>query len=705
MLFRRIFGVITAAAAAAAMLAAMAPTAFARSLPTFTDEEKSFIEKKNTVRIGFVQDRVPVSFSDKNGDLAGISRYIFDRVAVLTGLTFEYVPLPAGDVTYDYLIDGGYDLVSSVEFNRENQNARGILISEPYLSSRKVVVAREGLNFSFDANLSVAISTGSQTIRKVLGAQYPNFEIDDYPSITDCFDAIYSGEADLLMQNQYVAEYWISKPIYEKLSVIPVLGLDDQLCFSAVVAFGGGEGPAEETGEILINILNKAIECMSEDEIGSYIIRAVSENKYVYNFGDVLYRYRYAFTVLGVSVVVILILTAILARLHVNIAESKLDAKVKERFISTMSHELRTPLNGIVGLNALMTRTLDDPEKQRKYLRQSDSTAKYLLSLVNDMLDMSGLQSDKTELELKPVDLRLVADTAASIAESACMSKGLHFTSGINLEYPCVMGDAVRIQQIMLHLLDNARKFTRKGGKVGFEISQTADGDRVTTTATVTDTGRGMSEDFQKHIFDTFAQENDGVSKGNQGTGLGLTISSRLARLMGGELSFVSKKDEGSTFTFKFTADRAELPKETGEEDEEPEAQMRVLVAEDNELNAEIVTEILGGSGFVTDLAVNGAEALEMFRRSPVGYYGAVLMDLLMPEMNGFEASRAIRSLDRPDAASVRIIACSANSSREDRENASLSGMNDFLTKPLDFETLTRLLKDENDASAEDIKK
>lgn len=698
-MIQRLVGGLAGLIAVATIICAATPILHAQGTPSFTDDELKYIASLDEpVSIGFVQDRIPISFADENGDLAGVSRYIFDRVSQLTGLDFIYLPLPSGEVTYDTLIDGGYDLVSSVEYNSENQHARGILMSDPYLSSRKVVVARKGLDFSFDAPLTIAISTGSQTIRNVLKESYPSFEPVDYPSTVACFDAVNSGEADLLMQNQYIIEHWISKPIYEKLSVIPVLGLDDKLCFSAVVAFGGGEGPSEESGRMLIGILNKAIACMSEDEISSYTIRAITENKYVYNFSDVLYRYRAAFAVFIISAAVIFILTALIARLHIKITESRLDASVRARFLSTMSHELKTPLNGIIGLNYLMSSKLDDKEKLKGYLRQSDSTAKYLLTLVNDMLDMSGLQSDKLELESKPVDLRLIIDTAVSIAKSAAKAKGLRFSSDVKIDWPCVVSDGVRIQQILLHLLDNARKFTSKGGTITLTVSQKLSDSKVTTTAVVSDTGRGMSEEFQKHIFDTFAQERESVSKGNQGAGLGLSISSRLAKMMNGGLSFVSKKDVGSSFTFYFTSALGELDEnERFSAESQNEQNPRILVAEDNELNGEIILEMLRENGYEADLAENGAIALDMFCRSEPCYYGVILMDLLMPEMDGFEASRAIRALSRADAGSVRIFACTANSSGEDREKALASGMNDFITKPVDVGLLLKKIRAKND--------
>ncbi len=661
----------------------------------FTPAEEKYISEHKVLRIGYVQDRIPVSFSDENGELAGISRYIFDHVSELCGLKFEYVPLPAGDVTYDYLLGERLDLVSSVEYNKENQTARGILISNPYLSSRKVVVARSGLDFKYDANLSIAISTGSQTLRKVLGAMYPNFTLVDYPTISDCFDAVNTGAADLMIQNQYVVEYWITKPIYEKLNVIPVLGLDDELCFSAVVALDERGGTPPEDGRILIDILNKAIASMTEDEVGSCTIRGIMENQYRYTLSDTLYRYRYAVSAGAAALLVIILLAALLIRVHIRYTENKADAKIKADFLSSMSHEIRTPLNGLIGLNTLMSQNLDDREKLTGYLSQSTMTANYLLSLVNDMLDMSSLQTENLDLEMRPIDLELVFNTVNSIAESAMSRKNIKYTADCDIKYGCVLGDEVRLQQIMMNLLDNARKFTPKFGDVKLSAKQEmTDGSKVLTTVTVTDNGKGMSEEFQKHIFDTFARELDTVSKGNQGTGLGLPISRRLALLMGGDLTFVSRKGEGSSFTFTFTAPAAVMPERESAQGGEERSHPRILIAEDNELNAEIILELLREYGFEADLAENGRIALNKFLNSETGTYGVILMDLLMPDMDGFETAAAIRASGRDDAKTVRIFACSANSFDEDRDKALLNGMDAFFPKPIDVGELIKKINE-----------
>lgn len=677
-----------------AQSAAERPDAAETPALQFTQEEQDYIASHPTLRIGFVQDRIPVSFTGKNGELAGISRYTFDRIAQLSGLNFEYIPLPSGAVTYEYLIENHLDLVTGVEYNKENMGARGILISEPYLSSKKVIVARKDRNFNISDNQLVAISSGSQTIEKALHSTFPNFAIENYDTIADCFTAVSSGKADLLIQNQYVVEYWISKPAYEDLKVMPILGLDDQLCFSAVVAFDERDAPSNEEGQVLIGILNKAIESISEDEMDNYTIQAVMENPYTFTLSDFLYRYRYTVIVLSGAVLIIIVLVVMLMRLRIRSLAEKADVKARGQFLSTMSHEIRTPLNGLIGLNQLMLQRLDDRQRLEDCLRKSTFTAKYLLSLVNDILDMSYIQQKNMAIAHKPVDLELLISTINSIFRGNMEEKNIDFRTSADLPWPCVSGDEVRIQQVLMNLLDNAYKFTQPGGHVTLSVSQQMDEDgKVTTRAEVADTGKGISEEFRAHIFDSFAQDLDTVSKGNQGAGLGLSISYSLAKLMDGDLTFTSQKGRGSQFVFTFRCAPDALPDKKPSAPPKANTDEKVLVAEDNELNAEIITELLRNEGFNVVLAKNGLEALHIFEASPVGDFRTVIMDLLMPEMNGFQATEAIRSLKREDAKTVKIIACSANAVEPEREKALACGMDDFIAKPVDIVKLLEKMK------------
>ncbi len=665
-----------------------APRAAASGALDLTEEERTYLETAAVLRVGYVQDRVPVSFTDENGELAGVSRYIFDRIQRLSGLHFQYIPLSSGLGTEESRLNGKVDLVAGAEYSEEDLKAGGMLRTEPYFVSCKVAVARQDFSYVPGAALSVAVPGDSRSAKKALAEKLPNGSVLDYDTVEDCISAVDRGEADLMFFNQYVVEYWLHRPAYEDLKVIPLPGLDEELCFSVLVP------PDREKGELLVSILNKAISRLEEAELDSFTIQATMENRYVFTAVDFLYRYRIylpLFTLTGALVATLLVL---LLRQRLQSVEAQADARAKSRFLSTMSHEVRTPLNGLIGLNYLMSRKLDDREQLALYLEQSTTTARYLLALVSDILELSQLQNGEIVLERKPVDLDALLRTVEAIVQSGMAEKKIRFQTELCLPCPVVAGDGVRIQQILLNLLDNARKFTQEGGRVTVSARQTlAEDGQVRTRVDVSDTGKGMSEAFQKKIFDAFVQERDTVSKGDRGVGLGLSICHRLARLMQGELSFTSQLGQGSVFSFSFTAPPASLP---GEDKAPalpaPGGGRRILVAEDNELNGQILLELLEENGFRAELEPDGRAALEAFARSGPGEFSVILMDLLMPRMDGFAAAAAIRALDREDAKTVRILACSANCTPADRDRALAGGMDDFLCKPIDMELLLQKL-------------
>lgn len=406
-------------------------------------------------------------------------------------------------------------------------------------------------------------------------------------------------------------------------------------------------------------------------------------------------------TAIMLAVVVITLCTMMLVIIRVSAATATARAEARARgdFLSSMSHEIRTPLNGIIGLNHLMQQNLDAPDRLRDYLGKSDSTAKYLLSLVNDILDMSKLQAGKVDLLFRPFSIRHLLTMVESIIRSRTEEMGISFQVEADLKEPNIIGDEVRIEQILINILGNAVKFTPKGGRISLRVFQVEAGaGRVTTTFEVEDTGCGMSDEFQKKIFDPFSQEKGGSTKGTQGTGLGMSISALLAKQMGGSLSVRSKLDEGSCFTFRFTADEAEtlLMAEVAADVEHVEAgnrrKLNILVAEDNELNAEILMEMLRSAGFDVSRAADGGQVVDLFAASAVHGFDVILMDVQMPVRNGYEAARLIRALDRPDAKTVTIYACTANTFKEDQERADESGMDGFIAKPIDVKHLMQML-------------
>lgn len=277
----------------------------------FTREEIEYSKSENTLRVAYIDDRKPLSFTDKDGEFAGITREILDLIAERSGLKFEYVALPAGNITYDYLQEQKIDLITGVEYNEWNMNSRGVFLSRPYVSARKVLVSNPGFEYSPEKNYKLAMSSGSKTFKEVVGEKYPNMEIVFFDTINDCFRALYNKEVDLLIQNQYIVETIMGKPIYSQFSVVPVEGLADELCFSAVMPINGGYGLSEEESSIIINIINKTISHISKEEMDSIVMREMVINQYEVGLEDFLYNYRFSITIVSFALFGILVLLTV----------------------------------------------------------------------------------------------------------------------------------------------------------------------------------------------------------------------------------------------------------------------------------------------------------------------------------------------------------------------------------------------------------
>lgn len=275
----------------------------------FKREEIEYVEAGKTLRVAYVPDRKPLSFTGEDGQFDGISREIFDQISKISGLEFEYVELPKGEITYEYLQEQKIDLITGVEYNSANMNSKGVFLSRPYISSRKVMVSRSDFIYSKDENYKLAIVEGSKTLSIVLNEKYPNLEIVEYGSVEECFQALFTAEVDMLLQNQYVVEGILGKSVYGSFSVVPIDGLADELCFSTVVPLNGGYGLGENESTIVVSIINKAICQITDVEMDNIVMRETLENKYEEGLVDFLYSYR--FTIMAI-ILAVMIATALL---------------------------------------------------------------------------------------------------------------------------------------------------------------------------------------------------------------------------------------------------------------------------------------------------------------------------------------------------------------------------------------------------------
>ncbi len=435
---------------------------------------------------------------------------------------------------------------------------------------------------------------------------------------------------------------------------------------------------------------------------------------------DFLVARQATFTLMGLSLLVLVVLLLTLFMLYGIFSRNRLhmaneSVRVRSEFLSNMSHEIRTPLNGLIGLNHLIASHVEERDRLpqiRDWLGKSRSLAEYLLALLNDILDMSKLQAGKIDI----VNARFsITDMIADVIfmQTANAEKnGLLLSLEENVPVPWVLGDATRLKQILVNIIGNAAKFTPSGGSITVTVHQERTDERhVRTIYRCRDTGRGMSRAFLQKLFDPFTQDAQAQQHAAlKGTGLGMPITRELVRAMGGSIEVESEEGVGSTFTVGIPSEIADpgapaprAARTPGMPPAGPAAASgavpspapvarggRILLAEDAEFNAEFLMELLTDEGFSVVHAENGQAALDIFRASAVGEFAVILMDMQMPVMDGCEAAAAIRALDRPDATTVVIYACTANTFKEDMDKALASGMDDFLTKPIDIKVFLR---------------
>ncbi len=375
-------------------------------------------------------------------------------------------------------------------------------------------------------------------------------------------------------------------------------------------------------------------------------------------------------------------------------------SRAKTTFLSHMSHDIRTPINGIMGMTGIALRHLDDPVRLRDCLGKIDDSSHHLLMLINDVLDMSRIESGRLEVNHAPFDLAALVADCSSIIQGQLVGRKVSYSADCSsVIHRRLIGDELHLRQILINILGNSVKFTSDGDSISFIVRELSCEDgKALLRFELADTGIGISEEFLPRLFDSFSQEDGGSRTHYKGTGLGMAITKQLVELLGGSIAVESRLNAGTKFTvdlpMDIDADAAapHLPEE-GPAGAVDLTGMHILVAEDNEINMEIVTVLLGELGASITQAFNGRLAVEAFAASEPGSFDAILMDVMMPEMDGFEATRVIRAMDRPDAAEIPIIAATANAYEEDVEKTRAAGMNAHISKPLDINALARLLQ------------
>lgn len=379
-------------------------------------------------------------------------------------------------------------------------------------------------------------------------------------------------------------------------------------------------------------------------------------------------------------------------------------SRAKSRFLSQMSHEIRTPINAIIGLDTIALQDESISPRTRDELNKIGSSARHLLSIINDILDMSRIESGRMTLKEEKFSFHEFWEQICIIIGGQCEDKGLHFEcSAIETLDQYYIGDSMKLKQVLINILGNSVKFTEKPGKVTFIVKQqSCTDDKATLCFTMQDTGIGMDKEFIPKLFEAFSQEDQANTSRYGGSGLGMSITKSFIEMMDGEIKVESEKGVGSTFIVTVPLTRVNEPEEPENKTEELPVQelslkgLHLLIAEDMEMNAEILSELLELEEVSSEWAENGQRAVEMFEQNEAGHFNAILMDMRMPVMDGLTATQEIRKLSRPDAATIPIIALSANAFEEDVKQCLQAGMNAHLSKPIDIdklkETLSKLI-------------
>ena len=690
------------------------------SAMAFSAAEKTWLDEHSQLRIGYMEDYMPYSDTDAQGNVTGIVKDMTAQILKQLGiddLKVDYQGYQSfddmiADITADK-IDAAFPVGGGYYYSEEN----GIHQSNPVVSVSTQLVFRD--EYSEDTARHFAVNENNRMQYYYVLTHFPDSEISMYPSIDDCLDAVLAGEVGCTTLNGLRANDILKNSKYRKLSMQQLAQNDDR-CYGVRI---GNEG--------LLKILNRGINLVGADFAQSIAHRYTSE-LYTYTIKDFIMDHLALFVLLILAIAAIIIsflardirrskkevrekesARRILEEKNQELAQSRealsnaLDEaesanRAKTAFLNNMSHDMRTPMNAIVGFTDLAVEHADDSEQVRNYLDMISVSSQHLLSLINDVLDMSRIESGNLNIEEQNVDLKELINDIRLITQTDAESKNLALsidTEGI--QHGNVAADRLRLSQVLLNILSNAVKFTPDGGTIQFTAEERPSDseDTVEYVFRIKDNGIGMSEEFRKTIFDAFTRERTTTVSGIQGTGLGMAITKSIIDKMGGSITVHSEEGKGSEFIvslpFKvMTAPKSdELKTRAPEEKKEHDfTGKRVLLVEDNEMNQMIATSILEKTGVTIDIAENGQVAVDKVKAADAGYYDIILMDVQMPVMDGYEATRQIRALEDPGKAEVPIVAVTANAFEEDRKITMEAGMNDHLSKPYDVPAIMKTM-------------
>ena len=654
---------------------------------TLTGAERTWLDGRGwSINVGYLRGMLPYSNEAADGTFEGSLSALIDSLEGTFGVSVNAVAYTDNVDLENALLDGSIDVAMPVAKDYWLAERADCAQSSVVASSALIAVYKGGqLESALDA---IAYCKDSLLNRDYVEVLYPDSTVVDCSSAVGCIEAVKRGEASCVLVPVTRLDALRDQVSFDDLKTAQLPGEIDLTCWMK-------RGNAS-----LLSIVNKGIASSSD---------AIAAGAYShYSSGDSesslvkFVRKNQVLVVacaIGLLVAVVVVLTWALRKARRAQRKAQAANAAKTAFLSRMSHDIRTPLNGIVGLLEVSDLDPGNAELASENRAKAKVAANHLLTIINDILEMGKIEDRAIVLENKPFNLVDLFHDMRVISQLRASDRGvtLNVAPVDAVEYPDVYGSPTHVRRVILNLLDNSIKYNKPGGSVTCSCSVVhVEGDAVVYRFTIADTGIGMSADFLEHIFEPFSQAADDARSTFQGTGMGMPIVKALVEEMGGTIDVQSELGKGSIFAvvLPFVIDRNPVAhkRERAEKADCSVANMNIMLVEDNDLNAEIAETLLESEGASVVRVRDGEEAVDLFCRKEPGTFDAILMDIMMPRMNGYEATRAIRLSDRSDAVSVPIIAMTANAFAEDVEAAQDAGMNGHLSKPVDVDLLKRTL-------------
>ena len=678
--------------------------------PILTGEEKAWLKEHGAIRMGFLTGDSGVSTYDPaTGEITGtITDYIqFARDCLGNQeLVFQMVGYDSQKAELDALKSGEIDMVFHFDQSPNlAEDYRVACTNTTWTSNMMAVTNKQHFNEN-QAN-RVAVPQNKISLTRYIAVYYPQWEIVDCAAQEDAARLVKDGQADCFVTGVSSQENYSKK--YDFYSV--PLPNPAKSCFAV-----------NSGNRHLLSILNKTIKAMPTNMLTGSLAMYKSSSRKV-TLSEFI-RDNFFMVLLVSSIFVAVILLAILkllrkarkaeaaarkaandtqelnAKLQIAAENAESANRAKSTFLFNMSHDIRTPMNAIIGYADLASRHSDDPAKLKKYMENIQVCGQNLLMLLNNVLDLARIENDKTEIEYSVSDIEKDFRNCLAMFRNQADSKDQTLTVTTQLPYPYIYADIPHLTEVCTNLVSNAVKYTGAGGTIRCGVTQKP-GEKegwCDTVVTVADNGIGMSQEFQKHIFEPFERERTSTVSKVEGSGIGMGIVKKLVGLMGGTVAVESKIGVGSKFTVTIpcriaSEDETQAKREINPSDQKCLCGTRILLTEDNDLNAEIATELLQEEGCTVDRAKDGVECVDMLEKAANGTYQLILMDVQMPVMNGYDATKKIRRMDDPQKANIPIVAMTANAFSEDKQVALDAGMNDHIAKPINMSVLVPTLR------------